>query len=316
MKDNPLEIVFYIHGVSNDRKGKSHDSEYQELHDGIEKIIGDTSRWPSVKGGAEWGWNYNEGAIKGHKALTDAQRRFGGKILTLVKESNDLTLYPSRWGNNKIRDVVFYGFGDMFYYVSETGKWSVRLAVAKQLVNHIEQRLEHSIKDYTNDPPISLTLIGHSAGSVIAIDFIYYLFNDTNKEWGKGSLKESLLQLRGLVKLNKLRIRRLITFGSPISLLAFRNDSVVEILEQNDHLNPNDYGFTKNLPNQPALQGARWINIWDKDDIISWPAAPLMQAEGENFVEDVYVDVSDNVIAVHNDYWSSKNVHIAIASRW
>jgi hypothetical protein len=316
MNDIPLEIVFYIHGVSNDRKGKSHDSEYQELHDGIAQMIGDASTWPSVKGGAEWGWNYNEGAAKGHKALTDAQRRFGGKILKLVRESSDLTPYPSRFGNSKIRDVIFHGFGDMIYYVSESGKWSVRLAVAKQLVNHIEQRLEHSIEDNENESLISLTLIGHSAGSVIAIDFIYYLFNDIDHKQEERSLKEPLLKLRELVKRDRLRIRRLITFGSPISLLAFRKDSVVKILEQNSHLNPSDYGFTKNIPEQPDLQGARWINIWDKDDIISWPAAPLMQNENEGFVEDVYVDVSDKILTVHNEYWASKDVHKAIAARW
>jgi hypothetical protein len=110
-----------------------------------------------------------------------------------------------------------------------------------------------------------------------------------------------------------LRLRRLITFGSPISFLAFRSDALVEILARDDRLRPEDYGLKSELTGEPPLPGPRWINLWDRDDPIAWPVSPLMESE---LVEDVYVDVSNSVTSAHTAYWKSRKVHKEIARRW
>ena len=71
---------------------------------------------------------------------------------------------------------MVYGFSDMFYYVSTDGKAAIR-GDTEQIVQFVEAG--------QGDPrePISLTMVGHSAGSVIAFDFCYYLFAQEDRRF-------------------------------------------------------------------------------------------------------------------------------------
>jgi hypothetical protein len=128
----------------------------------------------------------------------------------------------------------------------------------------------------------------------------------------------ALSNLRKLAQNNKLRIRRLITFGSPITSMAFRSDAILDVLAANNELDPVDYGLDRNPKSfGKPLQGPRWINIWDKDDPIAWPVEPLMkESSNRKIVSDVYIDVSDSISESHNKYWESTKVHEAIADSW
>lgn len=317
------ECVFYIHGVTPHRLGGDHHEDYMQLHEGVMKHIPSTT-WPSKFGGAEWGWQAPSEKKESHRALAEAQKIFGGKVIDIVNQSYDATIHPARIAVNKLRPTMMYGFGDMFYYVSTSGKWSIRNSIANQLIEHIEKSLP------TNDD-ISLTLIGHSAGSVIAFDLLYYLFVADEKydrhtwihELGGTKadnndldiIKNNFDKLRTLVKNKKLRLRQLITLGSPISMLMYRGDALVEILASGETLIPAEYGLESELSQGNLNKGLpRWINFWDKDDPISWPIAPVMG--DTNLVKDVYIDVSDWVHLAHNKYWTDKDVHKSIAEHW
>ena len=110
------------------------------------------------------------------------------------------------------------------------------------------------------DSRISITLIGHSAGSVIAVDLSYYLFSgkvysfideDTEPETAI-----ILKKLKYLAEQKRIRLRRLITFGSPISMLACRKDAVVELLANRGKIDPELHGLTENN-NFGLLHGSR-----------------------------------------------------------
>ena len=325
-KKPPIEIVFYIHGVTPDKRGRMHTEEYGELHRGVAVAAGDGSLWPNEFGGAEWGWNYDGGEAKSHKALADAQRIFGGKILNAVKAQRDFSINPMRPLLGGLRSLVFNGFGDMFYYVSTQGKWAIRWEIAKQLVAHVKKRRGRSKRR------VSLTIAAHSAGSIVAFDFLYYLFRSSKSEFLKDAnsefatskkdtssrtdqieeVNEGLNELRDWAKSGDLRLRRLVTFGSPISFLTFRSDALVEILASGDSLDVKSYGLATDFEDSP-LEGPRWINLWDKDDPIAWPVEPLMESK---LVKDIYADVSDLVSAAHNAYWESKLVHNIIGKMW
>lgn len=306
----PLEIIFYIHGVSPNREARLHTDEYAALHQGIAHV-GVAGGWPSVFGGAEWGANLPvEARPNSHKALTDAQNQLGDLVIDRLQDQRDLTFNPTRVIINGLRSLMFYGFGDVFYYVSAGGKWAVRHEVAGQLLEHISARRT------SDDQPVSLTLLGHSAGSVVAFDFLYYLFSSRTHrflESGGDDTSRGMEALRELAKNRQIRLRRLYTFGSPISLVAFRSNALVEIFARGDKLLPSDYGLTSTLAQDDALHGPRWINIWDKDDPIAWPIAPIMDSP---LAEDVYVDVSDSIGKAHNAYWESSRVHHEIAAKW
>ena len=208
--------------------------------------------------------------------------------------------------------------------MSADGKNAVRYAVAEQLVTCLEP-IRGSPR-----PPVSLTLVGHSAGSVVAFDFLYFLFSDRTLEEFIDPAKvtkaerfdatmNALVELKQMAIAGQLRVRRLFTFGSPITPLAYRSDKVLQILAGPDganRLDPADYGLLANLATfGDALANPRWINLWDKDDVIAWPVEPLMQGAGD-VVVDRYIDVSDTPTEAHTAYWTSEEIHNAIAAAW
>jgi hypothetical protein len=317
------EHLIYIHGVSQDNN-RSHRQVYDSLHQGIQAVetpFPQRLNWEKAsRCDVEWGWNFNHHVSpEGNHLLAEAQDQFANDLLPKIKEASDLTWNPLRMLLFTMRNLMIKGFSDMFYYASRDGKSSIRSTVASQIMQCIKQPLEQG-------EPISLTLMGHSAGSVVAFDFLFYLFApqevlkeqefiETQLEEIDQETQEDFKKLRRLAEDNKLRIRRLITFGSPISMLAFRSNAVVEILASGNKLNPSHYGLDQNHPVfGEALSGPRWINFWDKDDIISWPVKPLMH--NSFIVEDIYTDVADRIATAHNQYWDSKVVHENIAAYW
>lgn len=302
------EVVFYIHGVSSELEGRDHSSEYLRLHEGI-GAADVPPEWPAEFGGAEWGWPFDGADTGSHRRLTAAQAALGAPVLDLIHDQTDFTINPTRIVVNGLRATMLLGFGDIFYYVSGDGKRAIRQSICDQLLDYI------GVEDGTQ---YSLTLLGHSAGSVVAFDFLYYLFTQRTRRQYLGlnasdSTVRGLGRLKQLVTDQQLRLRRLITFGSPISMVAFRNDAVVDIFARSETLHPEDYGLTSMLEDQPSLDGPRWINIWDKDDPIAFPIAPIMNSP---LAEDLYVSVSDLVGQAHTAYWESEDVHAAIAERW
>ena len=323
MSNKNNEYLIYIHGDSQNNN-QSHNKQYDHLHDGIQSVQNDFPNrlvWEQAnRCNVEWGWNYDQAiSPESDRLLAEAQDKFSDKILPQIKDKTDFTLNPARVALSPLRKLMLKGFSDMFYYSSRDGKSSIRETVSSQILQSIKQPLQ-------TDEPISLTFLTHSAGSVVAFDFLFYLFapeeilkehefieieNDSHAEQ---TLKD-FEKLRTLADNKKLRVRRLVTFGSPISMLAFRSNAVIKILAQGDRLNPDYYGFEENstIFGEP-LQGPRWINFWDKDDIISWPVSSLMK-ESSN-ITDIYLDAGDGILSVHNKYWNDKTMHKKIAAHW
>jgi hypothetical protein len=333
------ETVIYIHGVSRSLEGRRHD-EYRRLHDGIRTF---NPAFPESYLGIEWGWNSGtEPKPRGHELLTDAQRQLGARAVAAVGDVREFTLNPARAILNGMRPLLMFGFADMFYYVSNDGKNDVRRAVARQIIDHLEPAA---------DDLISLTLIGHSAGSVVAFDLLFHLFyvppdKRTPAERSRATVPAdavppeaarphvflrplqttrpaearrtaaALQTLRRLARQDRLRIRRLITLGSPISLMAFRSNALLAILARGGRVDSALHGLAR-APQGfgDDLQNPRWINIWDKDDLVAWPVEPMMTGGGL-IVKDEYVDVSDSVGGAHDAYWDSPRVHRLIAQRW
>jgi hypothetical protein len=317
------EHLIYIHGVSQDNN-QSHQEWYNQLHQGInavETTFPNQLDWKqATRCDVEWGWHYDPNlSAEGNHLLADTQDQFADRILPQIEDTKDFTLNPLRVLLFTLRNLMIKGFSDMVYYASRDGKSSIRATVASQIMACIQEPMEQ-------EQPISLTLLGHSAGSVVAFDFLFYLFAPQEilkkhefietkyKDIDTNTLKD-FENLRQLAENKRLRIRRLITFGSPISMLAFRSNAVLEILADGKQLNPSHYGLDQNPPvfGNP-LKGPRWINFWDKDDIISWPVEPLMQ--NTPAIKDIYTDVGDRVATVHNEYWNSPIIHENIAAYW
>lgn len=319
------EAFVYMHGVSTQRDDdKSHQELYERLHG---EVLEANRSVPPAYVGIEWGWAYRgiENA-KGHELLTRAQANLAAGITEAVNREVDFTLNPLRLALKAARPLIAFGFADAFYYTSADGKRQVRSAMILQIVEALRDEIEAA---KNGDTLISLSFVAHSAGSMAVFDLLYYLFGDPDCTFIRTDhddpdadvcerANDAISPLRELARDGKLRIRRFFSLGSPIAPLAVRADPVLEILADPSGpgaLDPAQYGLTRN-PSAfgDPLDNPRWINMWDKDDLIAWPIEPLMQYHKS--VKDWYVDVSDSVAKAHNAYWSSIKVQRLIADKW
>ncbi len=108
------------------------------------------------------------------------------------------------------------------------------------------------------------------------------------------------------------RIRRFVTFGSPISALMVRSAGVADIMasSRTAKLDASDLGLGRR-----SHSGKRpvWLNVWDRHDVLSYPVAPFY--EGADVV-DLYPDHSDSLLGSHEAYWGSVAVHRTLADNW
>jgi len=146
-------------------------------------------------------------------------------------------------------------------------------------------------------------------GSIIAHDFLYNTFReDVSSETDKVNVLR-----RDLVDKSRLRVRRLFTFGSPISLSIFRKQKLIDLVKDDEKIGVQELGFRQD----DELSFPRWVNYWDKDDVISYPLAFLYETFGENkVVEDKNIDVSDLVSSAHGKYFESEEMAKDMARVW
>lgn len=334
------EVVIYVHGVTP-RGQKDHTQQYRNLHDALRQL---NPAIPPTFVGVEWGWDSTAGQGKSHQLLDKAEEELGARALAAASDPTDFTINPLRIAVDKFRGLMMFNFADMFYYVSEDGKNAIRYALANTVVQHLRNL---GVDLDAGVDAVSLTLIAHSAGSVAAFDFLFTLFYTPRpveefiapekvktgpSQPGAAAATATppeiaatisdLKKLKMMAQAGRLRVRRLFTFGSPITPLAFRADSLLAILARDEEptrsnrVDGAQYGLTRNdAPFGPPLTGPRWVNLWDKDDPIGWPVEPLMKQAGAEVI-DVYVDVSDSPINAHGAYWEDQKFQREVAQRW
>ncbi|MCK5283564.1 MAG: hypothetical protein KAK00_09240 [Nanoarchaeota archaeon] len=304
------EITIYVHGITPEENVGSHSDIYRKLHKNINSEL--KKRNKPLLGKpimVEWGWDKSTGK---DKDLARAERKIAKITLSAYKKNKDFTLNPARLAVKAMRPIFIRGFADMFYYVSEDGKKTVRKTVFNKVLSELSRAYRKSPEK------ISITCIGHSAGTIILHDLLYNIFtkNYTSKNLPpayKYIRKDLLAAIRKLAKNKKIRLRKFYSMGSPITPLTFRSNSLIEKVVKNPDqkkgfLKPEDIGIV-DLKN---LSRPRWVNFWDPDDIISYPVGFLYNNE-EKIIEDRVFDVSDNPLKAHNEYWENKKVakHIA-----
>ena len=113
-----------------------------------------------------------------------------------------------------------------------------------------------------------------------------------------------------MAKRGKIRLRRLYTFGSPITPLILRSNTLLKIFAEEKCLDPREIGILQD----DELKNPRWINFWDKDDIISFPVRPLYG--NPTSIKDAYPDVSDRLSKAHTAYWGNKKLARQIAETY
>jgi len=298
-----LELPVFIHGITPEEYPHSHNSEYDTLFHLVNKALarrGKTPFGPKTSIKVEWGWHSNQ-SQQNDRFLAKAERLIAKRARKATEEEWDWTLNPLRAIHLLLRRVILLGFADMFYYVSSDGERAVRTHV----FNHLCKQIDVCHQKNTGKN-ISLTFITHSAGSVIAHDLLYHLFGRPNPS----PIKPEVNKIRKLAKNSTLRIRKLYTMGSPFTPLIFRADSLLTKIKNRQELDPEAIG----LRAADKLKNPRWVNFWDKDDVLSYPVQFLYKkVKPKKVVEDKYIDLGDIFPLVHVKYWKSEELADYIA---
>jgi len=291
------ETALFIHGIMLDQDPGPHDSAYDGLFDLIQKALkkkGKPLLDPApIK--VEWGWNSGQSS-ESDRFLSDAERRIAARVDEVEQTIQDFSVL--RPVHILARQIMIYGFGDLFYYVSKDGERAVRRQVFQTLCNQITE------KQSRYKTRLSLTLVAHSAGTIIAHDLLYHLFRASKSSEGGKPVQ----QVRELVRNGQLRVRKLYTMGSPITPMSIRSEALIKKLMNNQKLNPKDLG----LRDSDGLTNPRWVNFWDRDDIAAFPVEFLYNNENK-VIEDKYLDLGDVFPPCHSKYWTSAELARYIA---
>jgi hypothetical protein len=305
-----LEVPIFIHGVSPEEKPKSHKADYGALLKAINVGLKERGK-PALSSPiyVEWGRKY-----PGSKGMDQYLAQVESKLNTFVKES----MGPGNYSSvpivyKTIRELLFFAVADLMYYVSSDGEKALRRHIFRDLANNIMKLVRQE------SDRISLTFFTHSAGTLIAHDFLYHLFG---KKYARGEMAGN--EVKGIMKYARkksltdtsatlLRVRRLYTFGSPIALLSIRTNSLINKLRAQKIQLLDTEGI--GLRAADGLENPRWVNFWDKDDLIAAPVAFLYK-NTMGVIEDITVNAGALLPKAHTDYWYSLDMANYIADTY
>jgi len=291
----PEERFVYIHGVVGRGRG-GHDTVYKALRDGLAAqgvALPDITDPRSVR--TEWGWK--AGTRTGSLAV--AQEKLGDLVATApAKEGFSINPMTAVWNKaaSVVRPIVQYEWSDIAYYTSTEGRQRARHDVWGQMLDEIPQQ------------DVDLTILCHSGGTLLAHDFLFWLFSgqrDTATPAAGGAA------LWGGARAH-WRLRRLVTLGSPLTPLMVRDPDLADRIATE----PRPWFELKAIGlDAPSHSGPSplWLNVWDRHDLLSYPVVGLYPG---NRVKDLYADHSDSVPDAHGAYWRSPKVHQILAAHW
>lgn len=299
-----LEVPVFIHGVSPEMKPTSHRLEYSDLLKAVNLGLQERGKPRLSKPiHVEWGRKY-PGSNGMDQHLADVERKLNAGVLDCMGMANYAAI-PVVY--KTVRELLFFAVADLMYYISSDGKLALRKHVFRGIANQILSLMNQSNR-------ISLTFFTHSAGTIIAHDLLYYLFGKKYKDGEKAqSQVQSILKYaRRKSTLDTdatlLRVRRLYTFGSPIALMTIRSNQLINKFRNDQLLDTEELG----LRQADGLENPRWVNFWDKDDLIAAPVSFLYD-NSLGVIEDIPINAGALLPAAHTDYWYSLDMANYIA---
>jgi hypothetical protein len=296
-----LEIPICIHGITTQAVPTPQYHYFANLLHLVNQELVKNGKTPFIEPPVFVNWGF-EASPGEDRILAEAERLVAQQALAIGDRHRKFPLinlfHPAI---QSMREIFLYGVTDMFYYVSEYGKKAVRKNVFHTISREIRER-----KKVEKGKKISLTIFSHSAGTVIAHDMLYHLFGKESEH----PLGKYLDILRGMATVGEVRIRRFYTTGSPLTLFIFRSKYLTQKVLRGEKIDPKELGLNP----KAGLSNPRWVNFWNRDDIISYPLEFLYQTAGNSkVVEDCYVNISDVFPRVHDNYFKCAAIAKCIA---
>lgn len=299
-----MEKYVYIHGVvAEGLPWRKPVSDYKALRNGLSSVLERSAAapLPRLSDSVTVHWGLDTSAAEETRTLAQAQKNIAARIAAVDVPADWFGFSPLKFLPLRapVRKLLQAGWADIVYYVGKEGKPRVRSLVWNNILDQVG-----------TDEEVDLTIISHSAGTLIAIDLLYWVFGPGRRSRMGRSGMPSREQFEAAKQ--NWRIRRLVTLGSPIAPLLVRSAEVADILAGSDTARLDatrlGLGLTTHSGHDPV-----WLNVWDKDDILSFPVAPFY--EGARVI-DLYPDHGDSLGYSHLTYWKAHKVHRALAQHW
>lgn len=244
--------------------------------------------------------------------LTAMQNKIGEMDSQVWDKTEDDPSMLRSVGWRGARKVLLYGVSDAFYYNSPQGGNEIRRTILLQIMKGL---VESNVLDGNGELPegkkLSVTIFAHSLGGIVMYDILQTIFIDianlgiTYPELDVRTIVDGLHKLKNA---KRLRVRKLYTFGTQISMMFFKyNDSLRKL--KDDELQD----ISSIFPEDTKIKDPRWINFWDKDDILGYPFDFLFKTRElskNKIIKDIAVDAGDYL--PHVQYWENERMSIEI----
>ncbi|WP_239027942.1 hypothetical protein [Geomonas subterranea] len=185
----------------------------------------------------------------------------------------------------KLRKFFLNAFGTMSSYHASGNRPDSLYHRVHGVVHQGLQQLRAKLGD--QDKP--LIVVAHSVGSVFMSNYIWDRQKGYDQERYGSTPFERMETLTGLV-----------TLGSNIPLFAVDKENLACV------------EFPPAALAEPLRKKAKWLNLYDSDDVLGWPLKPLSPSYSAAVSEDIEVSVGNILTswnpANHSAYWSDENV--------
>jgi hypothetical protein len=288
------EVPIFIHGIMPDKNPSTCRLLYRQLRDKVNAALKRSGKLEFSKEEIFITWGVPTEPPQSNtmdQYLSESERKLEAKVKKHMGSA-----YGGLFGlYGAIRDFTYYGVSDLLYYISADGERALRNHIFGYTAKMIA-RMDDGKRRF------SLTIFGHSAGSLIAHDLLFHLFSNrkhpSEKEQGVFSEME---QLRDMIKAGRLRVNHLYTFGSPITPLILRSDTLVDFLRKDTLLDPAALGFR----DDGDLNKPRWANFWSPYDLASCPVE-FNYSNNDQLITDVKISSGwKDPNSAHQQYWKS-----------
>lgn len=192
-----------------------------------------------------------------------------------------------------IREFVIGAMGDALAYQAvpnRSGQMYSR--IHENMLAHV-RRMRRRMGDA--DKP--LIIIAHSLGSVIMANYVW------DRQAG---YKPSLYGRTALERMETLS--GVITFGSSLPLFSLAYHPIVSFTFPPPGLRR---FFPPGTTAARLEKAARWLNFYDKDDVLGYPLKPISASYNKNVTEDKKANVGGHLTswnpASHMRYWTDKD---------
>lgn len=318
MADGWTEIALFMHGMTPDDHPEVPLEEYRRMREQLVRRWNGNDPFTGESIMPVWNFQPESGPHRPSADVEVVSRNVNTRLKRMEKESKGFNWNPvrllakliGRWSWAK--RLYYNGLGDVFYYTSEDGEGEVRREIMEQIVEKLREHDPHGEKSF------SMTIFAHSAGSVIAHDMLWHLFSKKREALTDSTTEAALDYIRRTyVKPGKLRIRKLLTSGSPIGPLMIRSRRLIDIMKGKDaRLDPADLGLTRQYPADIDPSKPRWINFWDRGDILGAPLADFYDKDRKIVRDEIFTVAIWPPGKEHTGYWLNRRVLDKIADYW